>query len=124
MADGLRALRWRAALGFVGLGLVFAWVSMSGRTGHTIQIDYRMSREALDSAEVEIDGEVVGILQPYGNRNFVTGFRVEAGEHRVRVLLDDCESLTETVVLGGMDGRFASFMAEVEDDYRCRVLLR
>ncbi len=123
MADGLRAMRWRAATLLVGLGLVLAWVTLSGRTSHTIQIDYQWAVEPLDSAEVQIDGEVVGILQRYGRSNFVTGFRVEPGPHVVQVLLDDCESELQTVVLGGSDGRLAVFMAEVEDGYNCRVIL-
>lgn len=124
MADGLRALRWRAALGLVGLGLVFAYVSLSGRTAHTVRINYQWGSEMLDSAEVEIDGEVVGVLRRYGRRNFVTGFRVEPGEHVVRVLVDGCTGVPESFQLGGMDGRIATFMADVDDDYDCRVLLR
>ena len=124
MADGLRSLRWRAALGIVGLGLVSAWVWGTGRTSHTVQIDYSWGRDALDSADVEIDGEVVGILQRYGRSQFVTGFRVEPGEHTVRVLLEGCTSTPETFSLGGSDGRVAVFMAEVDDGYSCRVLLR
>ncbi|MGD8282185.1 MAG: hypothetical protein PVF90_06250 [Gemmatimonadota bacterium] len=124
MSSGLRPLRWRAASMLVGAGLVFAWVWMSGRTSHLIQIDYRWGRGFLDSAEVEIDGEVVGVLEPYGEGNYVTGFRVEPGEHVVRVLREGCEAVPETVVLGGTDGRLASFMADVDDGFRCRVLLR
>ncbi len=124
MADGLRALRWRASFAFVAFVLVFAYIAFSGRMGHTIQIDYRWALQELDSAEVEIDGAVVGILQRYGERNFVTGFRVEAGEHDVRVLLDGCESVLERVVLGGMEGRLKTLMADISDEYRCRVLLR
>lgn len=124
MADGLRSLRWRAAFSFVGLGLVFTWVSLSGRTSHAIQIDYSWSRDMLDSAQVEIDGEVVGVLHRYGRSNFKTGFRVEPGEHEVRVLLDDCESRPEKAILGGQNGRLAIFMAEVDDGFTCRVILR
>lgn len=124
MADGLRALRWRASFAFVAFALVFAYIAFSGRMGHTIQIDYRWALQELDSAEVEIDGVVVGILQRYGERNFVTGFRVEPGEHEIRVLLEECESVPERFVLGGMDGRFKTLMADVDDDFSCRVLLR
>jgi len=103
---------------------VVAWVAMSGGASHTIQIDYSWARDMLDSAEVEIDGEVVGILQRYGRSNFVTGFRVEPGEHFVRVLTEGCEGVLDTARLGGSDGRVAIFMADVEDDYDCRVVLR
>lgn len=124
MADGLRSLRWRAALSIVGLLLVFAWVSGTGRTSHTIQIDYSWVRDMLDSAEVEIDGEVVGILQRYGRSRFVTGFTVAPGEHVVRVLLEGCESVLDTARLGGSDGRVRVFMADVYDDATCQVILR
>ena len=124
MADGLRSLRWRAAISLVGLGLVFAWVAGTGRTSHTVQIDYAWARDMLDSADVEIDGHVVGILQRYGRSQFVTGFRVEPGEHVVRVLLDGCTSVPDTARLGGSAGRVVVFMADVDDGMTCRVLLR
>lgn len=124
MADGLRSLRWRSALAVVGVGLVFAWVWMSGGTAHLIQIDYSWARDMLDSAEVEIDGEVVGFLQPHGRSNFVTGFEVDAGEHVVRVSAEGCTGEPDTVRLGGSHGRRVTFMADVDDGYRCRVILR
>lgn len=108
----------------VGAVLVLAWVVMSGRTSHLIQIDYSWGRGFLDSAQVEIDGEVVGVLMPYAEGSYVTGFRVEPGEHVVRVLREGCEGVPETVTLGGASGRFAAFMADVDDGFRCRVLLR
>jgi hypothetical protein len=124
VSSGLRPLRWRAAVTVVGVGLVFAFIVMSGRTSHVIQIDYTWGRGFLDSARVEIDGEVVGVLEPYGEGNHVTGFRVEPGEHVVRVLRDGCEGVPEHVEMGGAAGRLVVLMADVEDDFRCRVLLR
>ena len=124
MTSGLRALRWRAAIGLVGAGLVIAWVVMAGGTTNIIQIDYRWGGPFLDSAQVEIDGEVVGILQRYGRSNFVTGFEVEPGEHVVRVLREGCDGTPKSVRVGGDDGRLVSFMADVEEGYTCRVLLR
>lgn len=124
MASSLRALRWRAAAALVGAGLVVAWVVMAGGTTHIIQIDYRWGGPFLDSAQVEIDGEVAGILQRYGRSTYVTGFEVEPGEHVVRVLREGCEGTPRTVRIGGDDGRLATFMADVEDGYDCRVLLR
>ena len=125
MADGLRSMRWRAAFGFIGVGLVFAWVRMSGGMTHLIQIDYAWGGELLDGARVEIDGKVVGTLQPYGpGAPRVTGFEVEPGTHVVRVLRRGCESVPDTVELGGEHGRRATFMAEVDDGFRCVVFLR
>ena len=124
MSDGLRLLRWRAAVLAVGLGLVFAWVHFSGRTAHTIQIDWTWGQHVLDSARVEIDGEVVGVLAPYGRGNYVTGFRVEAGTHVVRVLHDDCVAVPDTLELGASSGRVAIRVADYEDDFTCRVVLR
>lgn len=124
MADGLRSLRWRAAIAVVGVGLVLAWVRMSGGTTHLIQIDYSWAREMLDSAEVEIDGEVVGVLQRYGRSNFVTGFEVDPGEHVVRVSADGCAGVPDTARLGGSHGRRVTFMADIDDGFNCRVVLR
>ena len=124
MASGLRALRWRGAIGIVGLGLVLAWLWMSGGTRHLIQIDYSWAKQELDSAEVEINGEVVGILQRYGRSNFVTGFEVEPGERVVSVSIDGCPGIPDTALLGGSHGRRVTFVADVDDGWSCRVLLR
>lgn len=124
MADGLRAMRWRAAILLVGGGLVVAWVALSGRMTHTIQIDFEWHRAALDSAAVEIDGQVVGVLQPYGRSNYVTGFRVEPGEHVVRVTTEECPGAPERVRLGGQDGRVRVLVADIDEGYDCRVILR
>ncbi len=123
-SDGLRSMRWRAATLLVGLGLVFAWVRLSGRTSYTIQVDYSWARGVLDSAAVEIDGAVAGHLQPYGRSNFVTGFRVDAGEHVVRVSTERCEGVVDTVRLDPRGARVAVLVADVDDGYRCRVVLR
>jgi hypothetical protein len=97
---------------------------MSGGTTHLIQIDYRWGGAFLEGAQVEIDGSVAGTLQPYGRSNPVTGFEVPRGEHVVRVLRDGCEGTPRTVSVGGDDGRRVTLMADVEDGYDCRVLLR
>jgi hypothetical protein len=51
----------------------------------TISIDFSMYPEEFEGLEVEIDGEVVGRLEPVGQyrRN---GFTVMKGTHTVRVL--------------------------------------
>ena len=101
-----------------------AWVWMAGGTTHIIQIDWRWGGTFLEGASVEIDGQPAGTLQRYGRSNYVTGFEVEPGEHVVRVLRDGCAGTPKTVRIGGEDGRLATFMADVEDGYDCRVLLR
>jgi hypothetical protein len=117
-------MRWRAAGILVGAGLVLAWVWMAGGTTHLLQIDFRWPGPFLEGANVEIDGNVVGTLQRYGRSGWVTGFEVEPGEHVVRILKDGCEATPKTFSLGGDDGRLATFMADVDDGWSCRVLLR
>ena len=100
------------------------WVWMSGGTTHLITIDFRWGGTFLEGAQVEIDGELAGTLQRYGRSNYTTGFEVEAGEHVVRVLRDGCTATPRNVQLGGDAGRRATLMADVEEGYDCRVLLR
>ena len=117
-------MRWRAATLLVGAGLVMAWVWMSGGTTHTLQIDFAWGGEFLEGAPVELDGQNIGVLQRYGRSNWVTGFEIEPGEHTVRILKDGCDSTPKTFRIGGADGRRVSFMADVDDGWNCRVLLR
>jgi hypothetical protein len=124
MADGMRSMRWRAATILVGGGLVLAWVWMAGGTTHLLQIDFRWGGPFLEGAQVEVDGQAIGTLERYGRSNWVTGFELEPGEHVVRILRDGCEGTPKTFSLGGEDGRLATFMADVEEGYTCRVLLR
>ena len=122
--SSLRPLRWRFAGAFVGAAFILAWVWMAGGTRHIIQIDFRWGGTFLEGAQVEIDGVVVGTLQRYGRSNYTTGFEVEPGQHVIRVLREGCEGTPKTVSIGGDDGRMLTFMADVEDGYTCRVLLR
>ena len=123
MADGLRSLRWRAAILVAGAILVVAWVFLSGRASYLVQIDFSMG-PMLEGALVEIDGDSVGTLQRYGRSQLVTGFQVEGGEHTVRVSMDDCEGELEAVTLSATGARRALLMAEMDDGYTCRVVLR
>jgi len=61
----------------------------------SIVILYGMEPQLFEGAEVEIDGEVVGVLKRFGNANR-TAFAVEDGKHTVRVLHPefDCEPIT------------------------------
>lgn len=125
MAQPLRGLRWRAAVTIAGAAFALMYLFASGRgPGYLIQIDYTWASEFLDSADVEIDGEVAGILKRYGRSQLITGFEVEAGEHVVRVLKEGCESKPDTVRLSATEGRLAVLIADVDDGFRCRVLLR
>lgn len=119
-----RALRWRAAIMVVGAVIVLLWVLASGRGGYLIQIDYSWGGEFLDSAAVVINGDTVGVLHQYSPGQRVTGFQVEPGEHVVSVEREGCEGRPDTVSLGPRETRFVLLMADVDDDYRCRVPLR
>ena len=122
--QSLRSLRWRAAIMILAALLVVAWIFMSGRGGYLIQIDYAWGGEFLDSAAVMIDGDTVGILHQVSPGQRVTGFEVEPGEHVVSVQREGCEGRPDTVSLGPRETRFVLLMADVDDGYRCRVVLR
>jgi hypothetical protein len=122
--QSLRSLRWRAAIMVLAAGFVISWVFMSGRGGYLIQIDYAWGGEFLDSAAVMIDGDTVGILRQVTPGQRVTGFEVEPGEHVVSVQREGCEGRPDTVSLGPRETRFVLLMADVDDGYRCRVVLR
>lgn len=108
----------------VGAVVVVAWVVASGRTSYVVQIDYNWARDFLEGSVVEIDGDSVGVLRRYGRSQYVTGFEVEAGAHSVRVLHSDCEGVAEPVTLDPRGARIATLFADVDDGYRCRVILR
>ena len=122
--QSLRSLRWRAAIMVLAVGFVISWVYISGRGGYLIQIDYAWGGDFLDSAAVMIDGDTVGILHQVTPGQRVTGFEVEPGEHVVSVQREGCEGRPDTVSLGPRETRFVLLMADVDDGYRCRVVLR
>ena len=74
----MRALGWRAAITIVGAFLVMGYLWGSGRAGYVVQIDYSMTGDALDGAEVFIDGESVGALELYGRSGRARAFKAEA----------------------------------------------
>src|SRR5688572_9910768 len=120
----MRSMRPRAAILPVGAALMIAWVWMSGGTTHLLQIDFAWGGEFLEGAQVEIDGQNIGTLQRYNGTGWVTGFEIEPGEHTVRIVRDGCDATLKTFRLGGEDGRRVTLMADVEDGWSCRVLLR
>ena len=71
-----------------------------------------------------INRDTVGVLHQYSPGQRVTGFQVEPGEHVVSVEVEGCEGRPDTVSLGPRETRFVLLMADVDDGYRCRVLLR
>ena len=121
----MRLLRWRAAITIVGAVFVLAYFWASGRSGYTVQIDYSWTGAMLEGAEVIIDGEVAGTLQRYGNATYATGFQVEAGTHMVRVVHEYCPGGRDyEVTVGRAEGRLAILMADIAEEYTCRVVLR
>ncbi len=107
-----------------GAVLVLSWLFISGQgPGYLIQIDYTWGGDLLDGAEVVIDGVVVGTLQREGGSPRVTGFRVEPGDHEVLVRSEDCEGTPRTVSLSAEVTRRAVLMADIDDGYRCKVIL-
>ena len=109
----------------MGAVLVLGYLWASGRAGYVVQIDYSWAGEFLDGAEVFIDGEVAGTLEPYGRSTRIKGFTVEPGTHTVQVIHEHCDGgRVYDVEVGRADGRLAVLMADVEDESRCRVTLR
>ena len=93
--------------------------------GYTVQIDYSWTGGMLEGAEVIIDDQVAGTLQMYAEQIYVTGFKVEAGTHTVRVVHEDCPGGREyEVTVGRAEGRLAILMADIVEEYACRVVLR
>lgn len=117
----MRALRWRAAMTFLGVLLVIAWVVMAGGASYVVQIDFAMGGEMLEGAVVEIDGDSIGTLQRYGRSQFVTGFEVEPGDYVVTVRTEECEGRPKPVSLSAGGARIAVLMAEYQDGYDCKI---
>ena len=96
----MNALRRR--LGLIGAGFVTLCIYAigGGRMGPdrhgSIQIEYGMYPTEFEGLSVEIDGQVVGALKPFGNAHRC-GFVVESGEHTVRVLHPTHESRPQPV---------------------------
>ena len=121
----MRSLRWRAAFTIASVVFVVGYMWSTGRAGYTLQIDYSWTGDMIDSAEVYLDGEVIGILQKYGRSQRMTGFAVEPGEYKVKVVHRRCEHGREyDVKIGDGGPRLVVMMADIEDGYNCRIILR
>ena len=95
-----RVLRWRAALSVAGVVVVGAWWAYTGGPGYVIQVDYQWIGELADSAEVVIDGVVVGVIEFDPRQRPIRGFEVEQGEHVVELRTRQCDARPETVTVG------------------------
>ena len=91
LRDHRRGLIWRVAAVVTVAILVILWRSCVGGQAYIVQIHFGMAPEVLAGAEVVIDGEVVGVLEQFGNR-FVSGFPVDEGDHTAELRLPGCES--------------------------------
>ena len=124
--DFLRGPRWYASLAVAGAVLFALWMVLTGGPGYVIQIDYQWTSDLVVGADVLIDGEVVGTLEPVGNRP-VIGFPVEAGPHTVDLVTPNCETRAENVTVG--PARLTVLLADMEDRvgagrYGCLVFFR
>jgi hypothetical protein len=71
--------------GVVTLAIFFLMGGSFTPSKGAIQIDFSLDEKLFAGLDVEIDGEVVGKLKPFGAM-MRSGFEVEPGEHEVRVL--------------------------------------
>lgn len=107
----------------VALVLLVMWRGASGPWGPVIRVDYQMAGPVLEGAEVLIDGRLAGTLESVG-RQYATGFRTERGTHVVVVRTRRCTSRPDTVEVGARGSRMAVLVADIDEGYECRVLLR
>ena len=122
MAD-TRVIRWRAQLSIAAAIVVGLWWIYTGGPSYVIQIDHQWIHEFADSAEVVIDGEVVGVLEYDPRARPVRGFEVEPGEHVVELRTRQCDARPETVTLG--TSRLAVIIADIEESGGgCYILFR
>jgi hypothetical protein len=105
--------------------MVLGYMWASGRAGYTLQIDYSWTGDFLEGAEVYVNGEVIGVLEPYGRSQRQTGFTLEPGEYKVRIVHPSCEHGREyDVKLGDGGPRLTVMIADIAEESRCRVVLR
>jgi len=122
MAD-TRMMRWRAQLSIAAAVVVAGWWFYSGGPSYVIQIDYQWVREVADSAEVVIDGEVVGMLEFDPRARPVRGFEVEPGEHVVELRSRHCDARPETVMVE--TSRLHVLIADLDETFRgCTIVFR
>ena len=91
----------RAALVLAGILVLVGYLAAGGSFGSksTIMIEFGMYPEEFEGLEVEIDGEVAGTLQKFGQATR-TGFAVKDGKHTIRILHPEFKSDTQTISTG------------------------
>lgn len=106
---------WRAAWLVAVVLMLIMWRACLGPR-FVIQVHFGMDPEFFTGAEVFIDGELVGTLQPLGRRT-LSGFEVEPGDHAVEVRREGCASRPAQVTAGATGSRVV-LMAVPDSEYR------
>lgn len=116
-------LRWRASLALAAVIVVSGWWLYTGGPSYVLQVDYQWIGDLADSAEVVIDGVVVGHLTFDPRQRPVRGFEVTRGQHVVEIRTRPCRARPETVTVG--PGRITMVFADLaESSGGCTVLFR
>jgi hypothetical protein len=108
------------------IALISLWRLCTGEPGYLVQVDFSIDPELFSGAEVVIDGQPVGRLQPSGPRN-LTAFRVEEGEHTVELRREgySSEPTRFTAGFGGGGPLIADLDSRrVDGEYRVVMVLR
>lgn len=109
----LNVFKVRLAMALAGIIVLVGYVAAGGSFGgkSSIIIDFGMYSRDLEGARVEIDGEVAGTLQMFGQATR-TAFAVKDGEHTVRILHPDLAGHPQTVITG-VGGRDVMLIADI-----------
>ncbi len=101
-----------------GLAVLGGFLAAGGRFGprSTIVIEYGMYPRDFAGLEVEIDGEVAGVLKGFGAATR-TAFEVEDGRHVVTVRHPELECRPRTVT-SGAGGRSVVLILDYRDQAR------
>ena len=102
----MNVFKVRAAMAIAGVVMLIGFLAMGGSFGdkNSIMIEFGMYPEEFEGCDVEIDGEVVGKLQMFGQATR-TAFAVNDGKHTIRVIHPDlkCDAMSITSGAGGSD---------------------
>ena len=111
----LNIVHVRVALAIAGVVVLIGYFAAGGSFGSrsTIAIEFGMYPREFEGLEVEIDGEVVGRLERFGQATR-TAFAVKDGRHTVRVLHPELAS-REEVVTSGVGGQRVMMVLDIAD---------